>query len=133
VSLALIGGFAAVATPTPTDYAFAAMQAANLPYAMYVLGYLRPLAAGLLPATALDVGFTLAVFAAVHLTCWFYYFFVQEHLPSRLGSAFACSARSTRSGVIGSSVIQMPIASCTAAAIAGGCGLLAISPMPFAP
>ena len=81
VSLALIGLIAAVATHTTTDYAFAAMQAANLPYAMYVLGYLRPMTAGLLPATALDVGFTIAVFVAVHLTCWFYYFFVQEHLP----------------------------------------------------
>ena len=48
-------------------------------------------------------------------------------------AAFASSARSTRSGVIGSSVTQTPTASYTAAAIAGGCELFAISPMPFAP
>src|SRR5688572_6625774 len=46
--------------------------------------------------------------------------------PERRGSAFVSSARSTRSGVMGSSVIQTPIASYTAAAIAGGCGLFAI-------
>ena len=35
--------------------------------------------------------------------------------------------------MIGSSVTQTPTASKTAAAIAGGCGLFAISPIPFAP
>ena len=54
-------------------------------------------------------------------------------LPSRLGSACASSARSTFSGVIGSSVTHTPTASNTAAAIAGGCALFAISPIPFAP
>src|SRR4029077_5256260 len=51
--------------------------------------------------------------------------------PLRVGSAFAAGARSPRSGVIGSSVIQTRIASWTAVAIAGGCGLFAISPIPF--
>jgi hypothetical protein len=54
-------------------------------------------------------------------------------LPWRTGAAFASSARSTRSGVIGSSVTQTPTASKTAEAIAGGCALFAISPIPFAP
>ncbi len=86
VTLAIVGLVGAVATGTTTDYALAAMQVANLPYAMYVLGYLRPMTAGLIPATVMDVGFSIAVFVAVHVTCWFYYFFIQEHRPSRVGS-----------------------------------------------
>ncbi|BCS32429.1 hypothetical protein TBR22_A16430 [Luteitalea sp. TBR-22] len=85
-ALALIGLFSAVASRTTTDYAFAAMQAANLPYALYVLGYARPLLAPYLPAVVLDQGFNIAVFIGVHLACWFYYFFVKEHRPSRLGA-----------------------------------------------
>ena len=50
-----------------------------------------------------------------------------------LAGPFFSSARSTRSGVIGSSVTQTPIASWTAVAMAGGCGLFAISLIPFAP
>jgi signal transduction histidine kinase len=84
-ALALVGLVAAVATHTRTDYAFAAMQAANLPYALYVLGYLRPMTADVIPAPALDLAFTIAVFVAVHMACWFYYFFVREHCPTRLG------------------------------------------------
>ena len=86
VALALAALIAAVTTQTTTDYAFAAMQAANVPYAMYVLGYLRPMTAGFVPAPALEIGFSVAVFFGVHLTCWFYYYFVHEHRPSRLGS-----------------------------------------------
>lgn len=86
VALALAALIAAVTTQTTTDYAFAAMQAANVPYAMYVLGYLRPMTAGFVPAPALEIGFSVAVFLGVHLTCWFYYYFVHEHRPSRLGS-----------------------------------------------
>ena len=87
VALAFLGLLAAVATQSATDYAFAAMQAANLPYAIYVLGYLRPLTSGFVPAPVLEVGFSIAVFVAVHATCWFYYFFVREHCPSRVGAA----------------------------------------------
>lgn len=86
VALALVGLIAAVATYTTTDYAFAAMQAANLPYALYVLGYARPLLASYVPALLLDQGFNIAVFIGVHLTCWFYYYFVKEQRPSRLGT-----------------------------------------------
>jgi signal transduction histidine kinase len=85
VALAVVGIAAAVATHTPTAYAFAAMQIANLPYAMYVLGYLRPMTADVIPAPVLDLAFSLAVFVAVHMACWFYYFFVLEHRPTRLG------------------------------------------------
>lgn len=85
VTLALGGLVAALTTHTATDYAFAAMQAANLPYALYVLGYVRPLTSGLVPARVLDTGFNVAVFVAIHVSCWFYYFFITEHRPSRLG------------------------------------------------
>jgi len=86
VTLAIASLVGAVANGTTTGYALAAMQVAVLPYAMYVLGYLRPMTAGLIPATVMDVGFSIAVFVAVHVTCWFYYFFIQEHRPSRVGS-----------------------------------------------
>jgi hypothetical protein len=52
----------------------------------------------------------------------------------RLAAAsFASRARNTFSGVMGNSVIQTPMASCSALTMAGDAGLAVISPIPLAP